>query len=70
MDTDYWENHLKDFLIETAEMYYSFLDSKHPKYAVITTLEGSYGVFQEVSIQNIMMHFGYYCIFCRDGILL
>ena len=50
MKTDFWENHLKDFLVETAEMYYSVLNSKQPKYAAITELEGMYGVFQEVRI--------------------
>ena len=50
MKTDFWENHLKDFLVETAEMYYSVLNSKQPKYAAITELEGIYGVFQEVRI--------------------
>ena len=50
MNTDLWENHLKDFLVITAEMYYSVLNSKQPKYAAITELEGMYGVFQEVRI--------------------
>ena len=74
MNTDCWENHLKNFLIKTAEMYNSFLSTKHPKYAAVATLDGIYGVFQEVRIENnyhdaLWIHV-HVCIFCRDGILL
>lgn len=56
MDTNLWEDHLKDFLVETAEMYYTFLSSKQPKYAAITKLDGIYGVFQEVRMLCYLVH--------------